>query len=96
MTVRFGSPLKALRVCACASGPSLIYEFAFDGCALLRSTWRARRSLIQSRKCRIGALGFVTHGYRRDAMKIPDYIAIGVLIVVLVWAVADQFPRGKL
>ena len=23
-------------------------------------------------------------------------IAIGVLIVVLVWAVADQFPRGKL
>jgi hypothetical protein len=29
-------------------------------------------------------------------MKIPDYIAIGVLIVLLVWAVADQFPRGKL
>ena len=29
-------------------------------------------------------------------MKIPDYIAIGVLIVVLVWAVADQFPRGEL
>jgi hypothetical protein len=28
-------------------------------------------------------------------MKIPDYIAIGVLIVVLVWAFADQFPRGK-
>jgi hypothetical protein len=32
---------------------------------------------------------------KRDAMKIPDYIAIGVLILVLVWAVADQFPRGK-
>jgi hypothetical protein len=32
----------------------------------------------------------------RDTMKIPDYIAIGVLILVLVWAVADQFPRGKL
>ena len=30
----------------------------------------------------------------RDAMKIPDYIAIGVLIVLLVWAFADQF--GKL
>jgi hypothetical protein len=29
-------------------------------------------------------------------MKIPDYIAIGVLILVLVWAAADQFPRGKL
>jgi len=29
-------------------------------------------------------------------MKIPDYIAIGVLIVLLVWAVANQFPRGKL
>jgi hypothetical protein len=45
-----------------------------------------------------GALGFVTHGYRgdRDAMKIPDYIAIGVLIILLVWAVADQFPGGKL
>ncbi len=29
-------------------------------------------------------------------MIIPDYIAIGVLIVLLVWAVADQIPRGKL
>ena len=26
------------------------------------------KSLIQSGKCRLGALGFVTHGYRRDAM----------------------------
>ncbi len=33
---------------------------------------------------------------RGDAMLIPDYIAIGVLIVLLVWAVADQVPRGKL
>jgi hypothetical protein len=35
----------------------------------------------------------------RDAMKIPDYIAIGVLVVSLVslvWAVAGRFPRGKL
>ena len=32
----------------------------------------------------------------RDAMKVPDYIAIGVLIVLFVWAVADQFPRDKL
>ena len=29
-------------------------------------------------------------------MKIPDYIAIGVLIVLLVWALADQLPHGKL
>jgi len=29
-------------------------------------------------------------------MKVPDYIAIGVLVVMLVWAVADQFPRDKL
>jgi hypothetical protein len=29
-------------------------------------------------------------------MLVPDYIAIGVLIVAVVWAVADQFPRGKL
>jgi hypothetical protein len=29
-------------------------------------------------------------------MKLPDYIVIGVLILVLVWTVADQFPRGKL
>ena len=27
-------------------------------------------------------------------MKIPDYVAIGVLIVLIVWAVADRFPRG--
>jgi hypothetical protein len=29
-------------------------------------------------------------------MLVPDYVAIGVLIVMLVWAVADQFPRDKL
>ena len=30
-----------------------------------------------------------------DAMKIPDYIALGVLIVLTVWAVADRwFPQG--
>ena len=29
-------------------------------------------------------------------MRFPDYIATGVLIFLLVWAVADQLPRGKL
>ena len=29
-----------------------------------------------------------------NAMRIPDYIALGVLIVLIVWAVADRFPRG--
>ena len=29
-------------------------------------------------------------------MTVPDYVAIGVLIVLIVWAVADWFPRGKL
>ena len=27
-------------------------------------------------------------------MKIPDYVAIGVLIVLIVWAAADRFTRG--
>ena len=27
---------------------------------------------------------------------VPDYVAIGVLIVLIVWAVADWVPRGKL
>ena len=27
---------------------------------------------------------------------VPDYIAIGVLIVLIVWAAADWVPRGKL
>jgi hypothetical protein len=27
-------------------------------------------------------------------MMIPDYVALGVLIVLIVWAVADRFPRG--
>ena len=26
-------------------------------------------------------------------MRIPDYIALGVLIVLIVWAVVDRFPR---
>jgi hypothetical protein len=29
-------------------------------------------------------------------VTVPDYVAIGVLIVLIVWAVADCFPRGKL
>jgi hypothetical protein len=31
-----------------------------------------------------------------DAMTIFDYVAIGVLVVLIVWAVADWIPRGKL
>ena len=27
-------------------------------------------------------------------MRIPDYIALGVLIVLIVWAVADWFSQG--
>ena len=27
---------------------------------------------------------------------VPDYIAIGVLIICIVWIVADRIPRGKL
>jgi hypothetical protein len=30
------------------------------------------------------------------SVTVPDYVAIGVLIVLIVWAVADWFPRGKL
>ena len=29
-------------------------------------------------------------------MTLPDYVAIGVLIVLIVWAAADWVPRGKL
>ena len=29
-------------------------------------------------------------------MTVPDYVAIGVLVVLVVWAVADWIPRGKL
>jgi hypothetical protein len=31
-----------------------------------------------------------------EFVRIPDYLAIGVLIVLFVWAVADWVPRGKL
>ena len=27
-------------------------------------------------------------------MRIPDYIALGILIVVILWAAADWFPEG--
>jgi len=30
------------------------------------------------------------------SMILPDYVAIGVLIVLIVWAVADWIPQGKL
>ena len=29
-------------------------------------------------------------------MTLLDYVAIGVLIILIVWAVADWVPRGKL
>jgi hypothetical protein len=29
-------------------------------------------------------------------VRVPDYIAIGVLVVLTAWAVADWIPRGKL
>ena len=29
-------------------------------------------------------------------MTVLDYVAIGVLVVLVVWAVADWIPRGKL
>ena len=30
------------------------------------------------------------------AVLVPDYVAISVLILVVVWALADWLPRGKL
>ena len=56
-------------------------------------------SFIQSSRRHIGAiinLSRMIIGRGRDTMKSPDYVAIGVLVALLVWAVADQFPRGKL
>jgi hypothetical protein len=33
---------------------------------------------------------------RGDALTIPDYVAIGVLIALGAWAAARILPRGKL
>lgn len=41
-----------------------------------------------------GFLAWLSEGHY--AMLVPDYIAIGVLVVLAVWAIADQFPRDKL
>ena len=30
-----------------------------------------------------------------DVMRIPDYVAIGILIVLAVWAAADLIPHDK-
>jgi hypothetical protein len=30
------------------------------------------------------------------AVTVPDYVAIGALVVLIVWAVADWIPRSKL
>jgi len=35
-------------------------------------------------------------GPPEGVMTIPDYLAIGVLIVLITWAVAEWIPRGKL
>ena len=38
--------------------------------------------------------GTIRTGVR--VVLVPDYVAIGVLIFLVVWAVADWLPRGKL
>jgi hypothetical protein len=58
--------------------------------------WNILHSVEQTSHWRIINLSRMIIGRGRDTMKSPDYVAIGVLVVLLVWAVADQFPRGKL
>jgi hypothetical protein len=36
------------------------------------------------------------NGRVSGVVLVPDYVAIGILIVCAVWAVADWIPRGKL
>jgi hypothetical protein len=59
-------------------------------------TWSSLTFIKRLWNCR-------TRGHNRQAdtdggwiVLVPDYIAIGVLIVLIVWAVADWVPRGKL
>ena len=40
--------------------------------------------------------GFADTDQGGRVVTVPDYVAIGVLIVLIVWAVADWVPRGKL
>jgi hypothetical protein len=38
----------------------------------------------------------LVHGGGQGAMTIFDYIAVCVLVILIVWAVAEVIPRGKL
>ena len=58
--------------------------------------WNILHSVEQTSHWRIINLSRMIIGRGRDTMKSPDYVTIGVLVALLVWAVADQFPRGKL
>ena len=41
-------------------------------------------------------IGLCENAYLEGGNDAPDYVATGVLIVLIVWAVADWVPRGKL
>jgi hypothetical protein len=43
-----------------------------------------------------GIFGYLSLRVMGDAMIIPDYIAISVLMVLIAWAVWGRIPRGKL
>ena len=58
-------------------------------------TLRSFKALL--RNCRTHDHNWVADTDRAGrVMLVPDYVAVGVLIVLLVWAVADWVPRGKL
>ena len=58
--------------------------------------WIFHRSVEQTTHWRIKIWSCAWLSRGCDAMTIFDYIAIGALIVLLVWVVAEHFPRGRL
>jgi hypothetical protein len=57
----------------------------------------ARNFIKRLRNCRTpDHNGWVDNEWTGSLVLIPDYVAIGFLVVLIVWAVADWLPRGKL
>ena len=66
-------------------------------CASYQLSLAVERPSFSRANVALAQYGFVAWLSKgRDAMKVPDYIAIGVLVVLFVWAAAGQFPRDKL
>ena len=72
-------------------------HFAWAGAPRKSAPFLIRGAGIHKRLAELSQLAsIIIRMKRKVAVRVADYIAIGVLVASFVWVVADWIPRGKL